>query len=94
MEEACASCLCEVDLDVIPSSFSWTATDRHELSRYVLEDLLSCPVGCRLIVCIRAGATGNPTEVSYSDQAMHILQRRKENGLKTESWRMAGASFM
>ena len=93
MDKARASRLCEVDLDVIPSLFSRMATDCHELSRYVLEDLLSCPIGCCLTVCIRAGATVNLTEVSYSDQAMHILQRRNENGLKTESWQMAGDSF-
>ncbi len=79
MQEARASCLCEVDLNVTPTLFSRDSTDHHELSRYVLEDLLTCPVGCRLIVCIRAGATGNPTEQSYYDQAMHIVQRRKEN---------------
>ncbi len=36
-------------------------------------------------MCIQAGATGNPTEQSYSEQALRIVQRRKENGLKTEA---------
>jgi hypothetical protein len=93
MDKARASCLRKVDLDVIPSLFSCMATDCHELPRYVLEDLQSCLVGCCLIVCIRACATGNLTEVLYSDQVMHILQRWKENELKTETWRMAGDSF-
>jgi hypothetical protein len=44
-------------------------------------------------MCILAGATGNPTEQSYSKQAMHIVQQWKENGLKTEAWRMSGDSF-
>jgi len=42
MQDARASRLCELDLDVTPASFSSATTDRHELSRYVLEDLLSC----------------------------------------------------
>ena len=63
--ESCASRLCEINLDLTaPASFSLKSSDRHELSRYVLEDLLSCPVGSCLIVCIRVGATGNPTKLS------------------------------
>ena len=42
MQDARASHLRELDLDVTPTSFSSATTDRHELSRYVLEDLLSC----------------------------------------------------
>jgi hypothetical protein len=38
-------------------------------------------------------ATGNPTEVSYFDQAMHIVQQQKDNELRTETWRMAGDAF-
>ena len=45
-------CLWDVDLGVAPTSFSQDTTARHELSRYVLEDILSCPVGCRIIMCI------------------------------------------
>jgi hypothetical protein len=35
MQEACASCLREVDLDVTPTLFSCDLTDCHELSRYI-----------------------------------------------------------
>jgi hypothetical protein len=93
MQDACASCLCEIDLNATPTSFSLATTDRHELSRYILEDLLSRQVGCCFIVCIRVSATGNPMEVSYSDQEMHIVQQRKHNGQTTKTWRMAGDAF-
>ncbi len=54
---------------------------------------MSHQVGCHFIVCIRVRATGNPTEVSYSNQAMHIVQQRKHNGQTTETWWMAGDAF-
>ena len=94
MQDARASRLCDIDLDVTPTAFSLATTDRHELSRYILEDLLSHQVGCRFIVCIRvSSATGNPTEASYSDQALHIIEQRKCNNQTTETWRMAGDAF-
>ncbi len=93
MQDAHASCLREIDLNVTPTLFSLATTDRHELSRYIFEDLLSRQVGCCFIVCIWVSATGNPMEVSYSDQAMHIVQQRKHNGQTTETWRMAGDAF-
>jgi hypothetical protein len=65
MQDSRASRLRELNLDVTPTSFSSATTDRHELSRYVLEDLLSCKVGCRFIACIRVSASGTPTEASY-----------------------------
>ena len=68
-------------------------TNRHELSRYVLEDLLSCKVGCHFIACIRVSASGTPTEASYSDQALHIAEQRKHNNQTTETWRMADDAF-
>jgi hypothetical protein len=77
----------------MPALFSLESSDCHKLSRYVLEDLLSCPVGSRLIVCMRVGATRNPTELSYSEQAMHIVEERKRCGLNSERWHMAGDSF-
>ena len=63
MLESCTSRLCEIDLDLMPASFSLESNNSHELSQYVLEDLLFCPIGSCLIVCIRVGATGNPTEL-------------------------------
>ena len=68
LHEAPASRLRDVDLDIVSTSFSHDTTDCQELSGYVLEDVLVCPVGCCVIICIRADAHGNPTEQSYSDQ--------------------------
>ena len=79
LQEATATRLQEVYLDIIPMIFSRDTTDRHKLSRYVLKDILGCPVGCCLIVCIWAGAKGNPTEQLYSDQATLIRERRHNN---------------
>ncbi len=93
MYEGHASRLREVDLDVAPTTFSREVTDCHELSRYVLEDLLPCPVGCRVIACIRVGDDRNPAEQSYSDQGKCIVKSRKKNGIVTESWWMSGNSF-
>ena len=74
MLDSRASHLREINLDLTPASFSLESSDHHKLSRYVLEDLLYCPIGSRLIVCIWVGTTGNPTELSYSMQAMHIVE--------------------
>jgi len=79
MINARASRLQNIDLDVAPITFLRDTTDRHELSRYVFEDLLSCPVGSRIIVCIWSGVEGDPTETSYSDQAKCITSCRNES---------------
>ncbi len=89
MLESHASHLREINLDLMPALFSLESSNRHKLSQYVLEDLLSCPVGSHLIVCIRVGATGNPTKLSYSKQVMHIVEQRKHSGLNSKRWRMA-----
>ncbi|KAL3771989.1 hypothetical protein ACHAW5_004671 [Stephanodiscus triporus] len=83
----------DVDLDIAPSSFSSDTTDRRELSRYVLEDLLRCTVDCRIIVCIRSGAQGDPTEASYSKQARSIASSRNDSGISTEMWSMSGEMY-
>ncbi len=55
---------------------------------------MTCPTGCRLIVCICAGASGNPTECSYLDQAKQFSDKRKENNISTEFWLMSGDHFV
>jgi hypothetical protein len=93
MQEACASQLRDVDLNVPPTSFLRDLTDHHKLTRYVLEDVLSCPDDCWINVCICSCTKSNPTEESYSSQVRHIVHRQKEHGLQTESWQMAGDAF-
>jgi len=77
MQDARASRLRELDLDVTLTSFSSATTDRHELSRYVLEDLLSCKVGCRFIACIRVSASSfqNVLLASLSWKCCHFRCR-------------------
>ncbi len=79
MNDAWASCLQDVDLDVAPTSFSRDTTDCHKLSQCILEDSLSCPVGCWISVCIWSGSEGDPTKTSYSDQAKCIYSCRNES---------------
>jgi hypothetical protein len=93
MHKAHASWLRDVDLNVTPTSFSCDSTDCHELFRYVLKDLLSCTVGCWINTCICSSAKGNPTEELYLDQAKHVVDWQKKNGIATESWWMDGDSF-
>ena len=94
MINARASCLRDIDLDVAPITFSRDTTDRHELSRYVFEDLLSCPVGSRIIMCIRSGVEGDPTETSYSDQAKSITSCWNKSGIAKELWQMARDQYL
>jgi len=57
MDVTHASRLRDDDLDALPENTSTSAvisSKRQELSRYVLEDILDCPVGSRFIVCIAA----------------------------------------
>ncbi len=93
MYEGHASRLREVDLNIAPTTFSHEVTDCHELSWYILEDLLPCPVGCCVIACIRAGDNRNLAEQSYSDQGKCIVESRNKNGIVTESWWMSGNPF-
>ena len=94
MINARASRLQNIDLDVAPITFLRDTTDRHELSRYVFEDLLSCPVGSRIIVCIRSGVEGDPTETSYSDQAKSITSCWNKSGIAKELWQMARDQYL
>ncbi len=77
INDACTSHLCNIELKVMPTSFSHETTDWHKIIHYVLENVLTCPVGCCVIVCICAGANGDPTKLSYLDQAKRISDRRK-----------------
>ena len=54
---------------------------------------LACPVGCCFIICICAGAHGDPTKLSYFDQSKQIRDSRKQHNINTESWRMAGDNY-
>ena len=54
MDATHASRLRDDDLDALPENLAVISSKRQERSRYVLEDILDCPVGSRFIVCIAA----------------------------------------
>jgi hypothetical protein len=67
--------------------------NRHELLRYILEDILDCPVGSQFIVCIATDGANLEHEEYYSDKAKtnaNEVQRSKRN---CEHWRMYGRRY-
>jgi hypothetical protein len=82
IDATCASRLGDVDLDALPENTSTSAvisSKRQELSCYVLEDILDCPVGSRFIVCIAAEDNGDDrcrkTTVTIAVVTIRILQK-------------------
>ncbi len=84
MNEARASPLHDINHDIILTTISRDTIDRHKLSRYVLEDVLMCPVGRCLIVCIHVGTNRNPSERLYLDQVKQFADKRKDNNISSE----------
>ncbi len=68
-----ANRLWDVDLDVLPKHTSILSTNWHELSRYILEDLLDCPVGSQFIVCNATYSANLEHGDYYSDKAKTIV---------------------
>ena len=88
----CASCLRDVDLNALPEKTSTLAvisSKRQELSRYVLEDILDCPVGSRFIVCIVAEDNNDDRCRYYTNTATIIESNLSRKGLPVETWRMS-----
>jgi hypothetical protein len=85
----------EMDLDVLPeSSITQLPTKRHELSRYILEDVLDCPVGSRFLVCISTDAGDFERGAYYSEKAHLIASELKLAGVEAEWWKMSGLKFI
>ncbi len=94
-ESTRASWLREIDLDVeLPSSQQLLSTKRHEMSRYILEDILDCPVNSRFIVCVSADGANLERGDYYAEKALIIADEIKRAGLETESWRMSGWRYI
>ncbi len=90
-----ASRLQEIDLDVeLPSSQQLLSTKRHEMSRYILEDILDCPVNSRFMVCVSADGANLERGDYYAEKALIIADKIKWAGLETESWRMSGRRYI
>jgi len=69
-----ASRLRDVDLDALPDSTLSTiiSSMRQDLSRYILEDILDCPVGRRFIVCIESQDNDDKRSKYYSETVRDI----------------------
>ena len=92
-----ASCLRDVNLDALPENTSTSAvisSKRQELSRYVLEDILDCPVGSRYIVCIAAEDNDDDRCHYYSETAEVIESDLSREGLPVETWRMSSKRYL
>ena len=75
IDATCASQLRDVELDALPentSTLSVISSKRQELSHYVLEDILDCPVGSRFIVCIATEDNNDDWYCYYTDTAKII----------------------
>jgi hypothetical protein len=94
-ESTRASWLREIDLDVeLPPSQQLLSTKWHEMSRYILEDILDCPVNSCLMVCVSADRANLERGDYYAEKALIIADKIKRAGLETESWRMSGRRYI
>ena len=98
-DSTCASWLRDIDLNVVLTEKSPTlqqilSTKRHELSHYILEDILDCPVGSRFILCVAADGGQLEREDYYTDKANTNANQLNQAGLDTEWWRMNGQKYI
>ena len=91
-----SSRLCDVDLDALPDNTSSTirSSKRQELSRYILEDILDCPVSSRFIVCIATEDNDDERSKYYSETARAIQSDFRSKGLPDEMWRMSSKRYL
>ena len=92
-----ASRLHDVDLDALPENTSTLAvisSKRQELPRYVLKDIVDCPVGSRFIVCIAAEDNDDDRCRYYSEAAKFIEIDLSREGLPVETLRMSSKRYL
>ncbi len=73
---------------------SITTTNRHELSHYILENLLDCPIGSRFIICIATDAEDLERGEYYSNTAQTIANKMCQAKGDCEYWRMYGRHYL
>ena len=56
--------------------------------RYILKDILDCPVDSRFIVCVVANGANLERGNYYAEKALTFADELKWAGLEIESWRM------
>ena len=91
-----ASHLRDVNLDALPDSTSSTiiSSKRQDLLRYILEEILDCPVGSRFIVCIAMEDNDDKRSKYYSETARAIQCDFRSKGLPVETWRMSSKRYL
>jgi hypothetical protein len=94
LEATRARRLSEINLDALPDD-STSTSKQHELSRYVLKDILDCPACSRFIVCLAADEGKHERGAYYSEKARIIASDDlKRVGLPVESWRMSTKKYI
>ncbi len=58
--------------------------------RYILKDILDCPVDSRFIVCVVANGANLERGNYYAEKALTFADELKWAGLEIESWKMTG----
>ena len=91
-----SSHLRDVDLDALPdnTSSTFSSSKRQDLSRYLLEDILDCPISSRFIVCIGMEDNDNERSKYYSETARAIQSEFRSKGLPVETWRMSSKRYL
>jgi hypothetical protein len=63
--------------------------------RYVLENILNCPLSSHLIVCIAADGAGEYERGAYYSKKAHLIASDlKWAGLDSEWWRMSSKNYI
>ncbi len=70
------------------------STKRHELSRYILEEILDCPVDSCFIICIATNGANLERGNYYAVKALTIADKLKQAGLEIELWKMKGQNYI
>jgi hypothetical protein len=86
-----ASRLRDVNLNALPDNTLSTisSSKQQDLSCYILEDILDCPVGSRFIVCIATEDNNDELSKYYLETARAIQSDFRSKGLPIETWRMS-----
>jgi len=91
-----ASHLRDINLDALPDSTLLTiiSSKWQDLSRYILEDILDCPVGSSFIVCIATEDNNDKWSKYYSETARLIQSDFRRKSLPVETWRMSSKRYL
>jgi hypothetical protein len=86
--------LWDINVDVELLSLQLPSTKWHDLLRYILKDILDCPVDSRFIVCVAANGANLECGNYYAEKALTIADGLKRCGLEINSWRMTGRKYI